>query len=81
MIVTYLPALLLSGLMFSIANMPKALQMISCLFPARYFVKLLRSIYLKGLGLEFLALEALLLTIFGIAVLTLATVKFKKRLV
>ena len=80
MIVTYLPALLLSGLMFSIANMPKALQMISYLFPARYFVKLLRSIYLKGLGLEFLALEALLLTIFGIAVLTLATVKFKKRL-
>jgi ABC-2 type transport system permease protein len=81
MIVTYLPALLLSGLMFSITNMPKALQVISYLFPARYLVKLLRSIYLKGLGLEFLVPEALLLTVFGIAVIALANVKFKKRLV
>jgi ABC-2 type transport system permease protein len=58
MIVTYLPALLLSGLMFAITNMPKPLQLITYLIPARYFVKLLRGIYLKGLGLELLALEA-----------------------
>ena len=80
MIVTYLPALLLSGLMFSISNMPKALQLISYLFPARYFVKLLRSIYLKGLGLEFLALETALLMIFAVAMLFLATGRFKKKL-
>jgi ABC-2 type transport system permease protein len=80
MIVTYLPALLLSGLMFSISNMPKALQIISYLFPARYFVKLLRSIYLKGLGLEFIALEAALLVIFAATVVVLANGRFKKRL-
>ncbi|MFH0871276.1 MAG: ABC transporter permease [bacterium] len=80
MIVTYLPALLLSGLMFSISNMPKPLQVISYLFPARYFVKLLRSIYLKGLGLEFIALEAALLVIFAAIVVALANVKFKKKL-
>jgi len=81
MIVTYLPALLLSGLVFAITNMPKPLQLITYLIPARYFVKLLRGIYLKGLGLELLALEAALLTVFGVVVLVLANAKFKKKLV
>lgn len=81
MIVTYLPALLLSGLMFAITNMPKPLQLITYLIPARYFVKLLRGIYLKGLGLELLAVEAALLTVFGVVVLVLANAKFKKKLV
>ncbi|MDI6754714.1 MAG: ABC transporter permease [Thermodesulfobacteriota bacterium] len=81
MIVTYLPALLLSGYMFAIHNMPKTLQIVTYLVPARYFVKLLKSIYLKGLGIEFLLLEAGLLTIFAIAILVLANVKFKKKLV
>ena len=80
MIVTYLPALLLSGLVFAISNMPKPLQVISYLFPARYFVKLLRSIYLKGLGLGFLGLEAGLLLAFALAVLVLTNRKFKKKL-
>jgi len=81
MIVTYLPALLLSGLVFAITNMPKPLQLITYLIPARYFVKLLRGIYLKGLGLELLAVEAALLTVFGVVVLVLANAKFKKKLV
>lgn len=80
MIVTYLPALLLSGYMFAIHNMSKTLQIVTYLVPARYFVKLLKSIYLKGLGIEFLLLEAGLLTIFAIAILVLANVKFKKKL-
>jgi ABC-2 type transport system permease protein len=80
MILTYLPALLLSGYIFAIANMPKALQVISHVFPARYFVKVLRGIFLKGLTLEQMALEAGLLTLFGVLVLALATARFKKKL-
>ncbi len=80
MIVTYLPALLLSGFMFAIANMPQVLQVISHIFPARYFVKLLKGIYLKGLGLDFLALEAGLLILFAVLILIAANVAFKKRL-
>jgi ABC-2 type transport system permease protein len=77
---TYLPALLLSGFMFTIANMPRALQVVTYVVPARYFVGLLRSIYLKGLGLEFLAFEAALLVVFSLAVAALATLAFKKKL-
>lgn len=80
MVVTYLPALLLSGYIFAIPNMPKALQVISRIVPARYFVKLIRAIYLKGLGLEVLAVEAGLLVIFSLAVVTLANVAFKKKM-
>jgi ABC-2 type transport system permease protein len=80
MVVTYLPALLLSGFMFAIANMPEALQVISHVFPARYFVKLLKGIYLKGLGLDFLAMEAGLLVLFAVLILTAANLAFKKRL-
>lgn len=81
MIVTYLPALLLSGLMFAISNMPKALQVITHIIPARYFVALLKGIYLKGIGLEILGSEAALLAVFSIVMLFLANVKFKKKLV
>ena len=80
MIVTYLPALLLSGLMFAIPNMPKPLQLITYVIPARYFVALLKGIYLKGGGLEILSNEAILLTLFGIATVVLANLKFRKKL-
>jgi len=81
MIVTYLPALLLSGLMYAIPNMPKALQVISYVIPARYFITILRGIYLKGLGLEVLVVEAGLLIVFGTIIIVLANMRFKKKLV
>jgi ABC-2 type transport system permease protein len=80
MMLTFLPAYLLSGFISSISNMPKALQLLTYLVPARYFVTLLKGIYLKGVGLEILAMEAGLLTIFGVAMVALANVKFKKKL-
>jgi ABC-2 type transport system permease protein len=80
MILTYLPALLLSGYIFAIANMPKLLQVISHVFPARYFVKLLRGLFLKGLPMELLALEAGLLALFAVLVLALAMARFRKKL-
>jgi ABC-2 type transport system permease protein len=80
MIVTYLPALLLSGYVFAIHNMPPFLQWVSYLTPSRYFIKALKAIFLKGLGIEFLLLETALLTLFAVGMLFLANLKFKKTL-
>jgi ABC-2 type transport system permease protein len=81
MVVTFVPSLLLSGFVFAISNMPKPLQLITYVIPARYFVALLKGIYLKGVGLEILAGEAALLTVFGAAMVFLANIKFEKKLV
>ena len=80
MMATFVPSFLLSGLMFAITNMPAPLQGVTYLVPARYFVTLMRGIYMKGVGLEVLGVEALLLTAFSAAMVTLANLKFKKRL-
>ena len=51
MVLTFLPSFLLSGFMYEILNMPKAIQILTYVIPARYFVSLLKGIYLKGVGL------------------------------
>jgi ABC-2 type transport system permease protein len=81
MVMTFVPSLLLSGFVFAIANMPWPLQLITYLIPARYFVTLLKAIYLKGVGLEVLAGEAALLTVFSAAMVGLAVRRFRKKLV
>ena len=81
MVLTFLPSFLLSGFMYAIGNMPHAIQLVTYLIPARYFVALLKGIYLKGIGLEILALEVGLLTVFGAAMVLFANLKFKKKLV
>jgi len=80
MVATFLPAFLLSGFMFAISNMPKPLQMISYLIPAKYFITILKGIFLKGSGIKLLFLETLLLTVFSIMVFALANRKFRKRI-
>jgi ABC-2 type transport system permease protein len=80
MILTFLPAFLLSGFMYDITNMPKVVQAITHLIPAKYFVTLLKGIYLKGIGLEILAVEAGLLAGFGLLVLLIAKLTFKKKI-
>lgn len=79
-VATFLPAFLLSGFMFDIGNMPKVLQGITYLIPARYFVTFLRGLYLKGTGLAQLWPECLLMVAFGALMLLLAIRSFKKRL-
>jgi len=79
-VTTFVPSFLLSGFMYAIANMPHAIQVITYVIPARYFVALLKGIYLKGVGLEVLGLEAGLLTAFGIVMVLVANFKFKKKL-
>lgn len=81
MVLTFLPSFLLSGFMYAISNMPRPIQVITYLIPARYFVILLKGIYLKGIGLTILISEASLLTIFSVLMVTVAIGKFKKKLV
>jgi len=80
MIATFLPAFLLSGFMYSISNMPKPLQAFTHIIPARYFVTMLKGIFLKGSTLQFLLFETLLLSFFGLSVFALANRKFRKRI-
>ncbi len=80
MVVTFLPAFLLSGFMYDISNMPPVIQAITHIVPARYFVSLLKGIYLKGIGLELLMVEAALLAVFGLLMLLAANLVFKKKM-
>ncbi|AJE04167.1 ABC transporter permease [Geobacter pickeringii] len=80
MVATLLPAFLLSGFVFPIANMPLPLQAITHAIPARYFVTILRGLYLKGVGLTVLAGDILFLAVFGALVFALAVLKFRKRI-
>ena len=73
----YLPTLLLSGFVFGIHNMPTPIQVLTYIVPARYFITLLRGIYLKGIGLEILWLNALLLGVYALVMVTLALRKMK----
>jgi ABC-2 type transport system permease protein len=77
---TFLPGFLLSGFVFTIANMPKAIQLVTYLISARYFVTILKGIYLKGVGLEILGAQAVFLLIYGAVMIVLARVKLKKKL-
>lgn len=80
MMVTYLPAFLLSGFMFAIEVMPAPLRAITYLVPARYFLVVTRGIFLKGVGLHVLGFQGLLMIAFAAAGLTLAVAKFHKEL-
>ena len=80
MLATFLPSFLLSGFIFTIANMPKAIQVVTYIVPARYFIAILKGIYLKGVGLEILGGQVLLLIVYGAVMLTLARIKLKKKL-
>ena len=80
-LLTLLPSVLLSGFVFEILSMPEPIRLFTYVIPARYFLDILRGIYLKGIGLEILAGEILLLIVFSGAMLVLATRKFRKKLV
>jgi len=77
---TYMPALLLSGFIFAIANMPRVLQIVSLIVPARYFVAIARGIFLKGVGLEVLWPDVLGLAAYSFVGLGLAIHVFRKEI-
>jgi ABC-2 type transport system permease protein len=75
---SFLPAFLLSGFLYAIENMPLPVQVISHIFPARYFVTILKGIFLKGVGLEVLWVEVLFLIAYSTIVFILATRKLTR---
>ena len=77
---TFLPGFLLSGFIFTIANMPQAIQAVTYLISARYYVTILKGIYLKGVGLEILGIQAVFLLVYAVVMVVLARVKLKKKL-
>jgi len=79
-LMTMLPSLLLSGLIFPIENMPWLLQLLSYLIPARYFLTILRGIFLKGTGLNYLWPEFLMMLTLSTLVIILSVRRFKKRI-
>lgn len=80
MVATFLPAFLLSGFMYAISIMPLPLQAVTYLVPARYFLVVTRGIFLKGVGIEVLRVQGLLMIAFGVLGLVLATRAFRKEL-
>lgn len=77
---TFLPSFLLSGFIFAIPNMPKPLQILTFAIPARYFVTILKGIFLKGTSLPVLLPEAILLAVVGVLLFVIAGRKLKKRI-
>ncbi len=80
-VTTVLPAFLLSGFIFPLENMPLPIQTVSHIITARYFVYILRGIYLKDVGIAILWPEALFLGGFGVIVMAVAIKKFRKKIV
>jgi len=80
MVATFLPAYLLSGYMFAIDVMPAPLRLLSFLVPARYFLVVTRGIFLKGVGVDVLFVQGLLMIAFAFLGLTLAIRVFRKEL-
>ncbi len=81
MVVTFLPAFLLSGFMFAISNMPAPLQFMTRIIPARYYVTVVKGIFLKGSTIGFLSTEAVFLTGFALFIFIVANRKFRKKIV
>jgi ABC-2 type transport system permease protein len=74
------PAMLLSGFMFPIANMPTVIQWLTYLSPLRYFLVVIRGVFLKGVGLSILWPQLAALALIGALTLRLAAWRFRKTL-
>ena len=80
LLITFLPAFLLSGFLFSIEQMPVVLQWITRILPARYYVSVLKKIFLKGTPTAMLSADLIPLAVFAFLLALLATRAFHKRL-
>lgn len=80
LLATFLPAFLLSGFLYAIEQMPGALQWITRILPARYYVSVLKKIFLKGSPAPLLYADLIPLAIFTVVLALLATHSFQKKL-
>lgn len=81
LLTSFLPSFLLSGFIYSIENMPVVVQVFSYLVPSRYFIAMLKGIFLKGIGLEILWPQLLLLSIYAVVVFAVASKRLNQKLV
>jgi ABC-2 type transport system permease protein len=79
MLSSFLPAFLLSGFVFSIENMPIPIQAVSLVFPTRYFVTILKGIFLRGVGMGVLWWEVTLLLVYSTLVFIIATRRMRQK--
>jgi len=79
MLSSFLPAMMLSGFIYSIENMPQAIQAVTYIVPARYFVTILKGVFLKGVGIEILWGELAFLLVFAALVFLAATRKMRQK--
>ena len=78
---SFLPAFLLSGFIYSIETMPAVIQVITYIFPARYFVTILKGLFLKGVGFSVLWVEVAFLAVYGLIIFLITSRKLKQKLV
>jgi ABC-2 type transport system permease protein len=78
-LVSFLPAFLLSGFIYPIGSMPRVIQGISLIVPARYFMEISRGIFLKGIGIQLLWFNLLLLIGYAVVVFYFATRKLRQK--
>jgi ABC-2 type transport system permease protein len=74
------PFFLLSGFTFPLRNMPESIQYLTLLNPVRYFIEIVRGLFLKGSGVSVLWPQMVALAIFGVVILSLSAMRFRKRL-
>jgi len=72
-------SILMSGFMFPIDNMPKIMQYLTYINPVRYFMTIVRELFLKGTGLNYLWREGAIMTVFSIVIITFSAIRFQKR--
>jgi len=77
---TLLPSIFLSGFFFPLEAMPSVLRALSYLMPLRYYLVIIRSLLLKGVGLEMIQTEVFAMTLFAIGIMIAAALRFRKRL-
>lgn len=77
---TLLPSIFLSGFFFPLEAMPKILQWLSYLMPLRYYLVIIRSLLLKGVGLQMIQTDVIAMSLFAVGIMTLAALRFRKRL-
>ena len=79
MLSSFLPAFILSGFIFAIENMPAVIQVFTYVFPTRYFVSILKGIFLRGVGMHVLWFEVALLSVYATAVFLIAVRKLRQK--
>jgi ABC-2 type transport system permease protein len=75
-----MPFVLLSGFIFPVENMPVAIQALAAFIPLKYYLEIVRGIFLKGTGWNELWHPALILLLWGVGILSIASLKFRKKM-